>query len=195
MSTRWFFAAVAALLTLVSTSCSQSGPGFYPVHGKVTYKGQPATGAAVHFHREGETAEETTNFPIGVADEEGNFSLEVHGVGTGALPGKYKVLIRWNPQKDPDAPAPTPAPATNTAANKKARKQRPSEPVSEQRRDPKADKDRFNFRYFQLEKPLLFAEVKPETNNLPPFDLEDGPPAAAEEKKPRRAAAVTGDPG
>jgi hypothetical protein len=192
MSTRWFFAAVAAFLTLVSTSCSQSGPGFYPVHGKVTYKGQPAKGAAVHFHREGETAEEATNFPIGMVDEEGNFSLEVHGVGTGALPGKYKVLVRWNPQKDPDAPTPTPA--TGAAGKKTAKRQQPTESVAEQRRDPKSDKDRFNFRYFQLAKPLLFAEVKPETNNLTPFDLEDGPPAA-EEKKPRRATAVTEDRG
>ena len=85
----------------------------------------------------------------------------------GPLPGKYKVLIRWNPQKDPDAPAPAPSPA----ANKKVKK--PTETVAEQRRDPKSATDRLNFRYFHLDKPLLFAEVKPETNNLDPFELKD----------------------
>lgn len=171
MSTRWFLVATAALLTTVSTSCSRSGPGFYPVHGKVIYQGQPAKGAAVHFHREGETAEEAANFPIGLVDEEGNFFLEVHGVGQGALPGKYKVLIRWNPRKDPDAPAPAPAPAPSPSANKKAKK--PAESIAEQRRDPRSATDRLNFRYFHLDKPLLFAEVKPETNNLEPFELKD----------------------
>jgi hypothetical protein len=184
MKKHWFVAALAMILASAA-SCSRSGPGFYPVYGKVTYKGQPATGASVHFHREGATGEEEVNFPIGVVDEAGNYTLAVEGVGSGALPGKYKVLVRWSSVKEPTAPA---APVGG-----KKSKQRPGESIAEQRRDPKSESDRLNFRYFHLDKPLLFAEVKPETNNIPAFDLEDGP-ARAEEKKPRRTA-VTEDRG
>lgn len=169
MKTRWLLAATAACLTILCTSCSRTGPGYYPVYGKVTYQGKPAKGAAVHFHREGETGEESTNFPMGVVDEEGNFFLEVHGVGHGALPGKYKVLIRWNPEKD-EANAP-PAPSASKTSKRKVKA--PVESIAERRRDPKSDTDLFKFRYFKLDKPLLFAEVKPETNNLEPFDLKD----------------------
>jgi hypothetical protein len=183
MKKHWIYAATAMFLSSAA-SCSRSGPGCYPVYGKVTYKGQPATGAAVHFHREGETAEEATNFPMGLVDEEGNYALAVAGVGSGAPAGKYKVLVRWSTERGEEAPVST--------TRKKSKKQ-PQESTGERRRDPKSDTDRFNFRYFQMAKPLLFAEVKPETNNLPAFDLEDGP-APAEEKKPRRTA-VTEDRG
>jgi hypothetical protein len=188
MSTRCLSAATAVLLAIVATSCARSGPGYYPVHGKVIYKGKPAAGASVHFHREGATQEEDASYPMGVVDEDGNFTLAAEGAGSGALPGKYKVLVRWSPEKAQSAPAATPAPA----GTKKSRRG-PVESVAEQRRDPKSDSDRLNFRYFHLDKPLLFAEIKPETNNLPPFDLEDGP-TPAEEKKPRRST-VTEDRG
>jgi hypothetical protein len=133
------------------------------VHGKVTYTGQPATGASVHFRREGESPEEAANFPIGVVDQDGNFELKAEGLGYGALPGKYRVLLFWISEQD-----------TNPAATKTTKKgKQPPVSASELRRDPKSVTDRFKFRYFNLEKPLLHADVKPETDNLEPFDLKD----------------------
>jgi hypothetical protein len=166
-------------VTIGFSACSRSGPGFYPVYGKVTFLGKPAAGASVHFHREGETADEAVNFPMGVVDEEGSYTLEVPGVGYGARPGKYKVLVRWSTGKDGIS-------SSSSAAGSKNKKSSPrTETVAELRRDPNAEGDRLKLRYFRLDKPLLFAEVKAETNNIPPFDLEDGPPPA-EEKTIRR---------
>jgi hypothetical protein len=165
MCTHKLFLFGIAVAALLFASCFGTAPGRYPVHGKVTYNGQPAAGASVHFRREGETPEEASNFPIGVVDQEGNFELKAEGLGYGALPGKYKVLIFWSPETVLNAP-----PATTT---KKGKKATVSVSVGELRRDPAAVTDRLKFQYFNIEKPRLFAEIKPGTNNLDPFDLKD----------------------
>ncbi len=150
-------ALVVLAMAALPPGCGSAGR--YPVTGSVTYQGKPATGASVHFRREGETAEEALAFPTGVVDAEGKFSLEVPGVGPGALPGKYKVLVLWPLEKDLNAPP--------TAAKK------PGQSAAGSRRDPKSDADRLKFRYFKLDTPLLTAEVKPETNTLGAFELKD----------------------
>jgi hypothetical protein len=160
----WLLGFAAVLL--VCASCSGTAPGRYPVRGKVTYNGQPATGASVQFRREGETAEETANFPIGVVDSDGNFELKAEGLGYGALPGKYKVLILWAEEPNREASA--------TPVDGKTKKARgPAVPVGEQRRDPKNVSDRLKFRYFNLEKPLITVEIKPGSNQLDSFDLKN----------------------
>jgi hypothetical protein len=150
-----------ATVTLAISPLGCSPKDFYPVRGKVMYQGKPAAGASVHFRREGETPEQAVNFPIGIVDQDGNFTLEVAGVGSGAPTGKYKVLVRWESSKDLSTPAPP----------KNSRNPRGS--VSDVRRDPRSDSDRLKFRYFNLEKPLLFAEVKTGDNQLDPFELKD----------------------
>jgi hypothetical protein len=152
-------------VALALASCSGTAPGRHPVHGKVTYKGQPAAGASVHFRREGETPEEASNFPIGIVDQDGNFELKAEGLGYGALPGKYRVLVHWAPDAELNAPA--------GKTTRKGKRAGPAVPIGEARRDPSAVTDRLKFRYFKLDNPLLTAEVKPETNNLEPFDLKD----------------------
>ena len=111
MCTRMMWLLGFAAVLLVCASCSGTAPGRYPVRGKVTYNGQPATGASVQFRREGETAEETANFPIGVVDSDGNFELKAEGLGYGALPGKYKVLILWAEEPNREASATPTVPA------------------------------------------------------------------------------------
>lgn len=156
---------VIAMLALAPSGCGSNG--LSPVSGSVTYQGQPARGATVHFRREGETAEEAANYPIGVVDEEGKFDLQVAGVGWGARPGKYKVLVRWPPESKEDAIAPA------TSKNKKARKGVTAPSAAELRRDPRSSTDRLKFRYFNPDKPLLSAEIKPGSNTLDPFELKD----------------------
>jgi hypothetical protein len=130
------------------------------------YQGKPAKGATVHFRREGETPEQAANYPIGVVDEEGKFDLEVAGVGWGAAPGRYKVLVRWPPESKEVGAAPV-------AAKGKGKQTVSSSSAAELRRDPKSSSDRLKFRYFNPDKPLLFAEIKPGTNKLDPFELKD----------------------
>ena len=69
---------LTAGLLLACASCSKYNT--YPVSGKVTYKGFPASGAAVFFFRQG--ADSIDEPPImGVVREDGSFEL-----GKGRLP-------------------------------------------------------------------------------------------------------------
>ena len=158
-------ALVIGLLAIAPTGCSSNG--LASVSGSMTYQGKPATGASVHFHREGETAEEAANFPIGIVDEDGTFYLETAGVGYGAVPGKYNVLVRWAPDKT-DGGEPAPA----TTKNKKPRNV-VKRSAAEIRRDPTSATDRLKFRYFNREKPLIQVEIKAGSNQLDPIELKD----------------------
>ncbi len=154
---------VIAMLAMATSGCDSKG--LCPVSGSVIYQGKPAKGATVHFRREGETPQEAANYPIGMVDDEGNFDLEVAGVGRGAPPGKYKVLVRWPPEnKEVSAPVP--------AKNKRGNKG-PVPSAAELRRDPKSSTDRLNFRYFNPQKPLLSVEIVSGSNKLDPFALKD----------------------
>jgi hypothetical protein len=83
---------VTAALGLSCASCGTK-ESLYPVMGKVTYKGSPATGAAVFFHHRGSDAAEP---PImGMVREDGSFELICGSLGRGAPPGDYEVLIEW----------------------------------------------------------------------------------------------------
>jgi hypothetical protein len=157
--------ALTVLVALLPIGCGANG--LAPVTGSVMYKGQPAKGATLHFRRDGETAEESANFPIGVVDEEGKFYLEVPGVGYGAPPGKYKVLVRWAPSREESVAAP------NESGKPKKSKKSVVRSAAEIRRDPNSDTDRLGFRYFKAKEPLLFAEIKPGSNTLEPFELKD----------------------
>jgi hypothetical protein len=82
---------IPALLVLVCVSC---GNGLYPVSGTVTYKGQPAAGATVFFHRQGGDPL-SEHMIMGIVGEDGSFSLVCGDQGKGAPPGEYAVLIEW----------------------------------------------------------------------------------------------------
>ena len=188
MSKRLLLVSAAVFLTMISASCSKSAPGLYPVHGTVTYKGQPAEGAIVYFHRQGGGPGSAQGLiPTGVVDATGKFSLESGDLGYEAPAGKYAVLVQWPDDsvslaKAAEASAKTSA--AKAAENVRARRMKLDHIPS----------DRLKGRYAAADRPLLTAEVKPETNNLPSFDLQDGP-SPAEEKKGRRASKVTEDRG
>ena len=159
-------AALAILgVALALASCGRGGAPLYPVRGKLTYKGQPAAGASVHFRREGDAdGPQGPVFPIGLVDEAGEFRLEMPDGGAGAPAGAYKVLVLW-----PEAAAACAAPAKGA----KPRKPAPGTVASADRNGPKSVVDRLKYRYYHLDKPLLEAEVRPESNELPPFELKD----------------------
>jgi hypothetical protein len=100
---------MTAALLLACASCANKD-NIYPVSGKVTYQGSPASGAAVFFYRQGGDA--TTEPPImGIVQQDGSFELICGSLGRGAPPGNYDVLIEWKrvagkgrrrPQTGPD---------------------------------------------------------------------------------------------
>jgi hypothetical protein len=143
MSSRSLSLAVAAAVSVAACpGCGNSG-GLYPVTGKVLYKGEPAAGAVVYFHRQGATDPLHEQTPQGVVREDGIFAL-AGPAGEGALPGEYAVLVEWK----------------EGAGKVRGRSPGLSAP------------DRFRGRYLDASKPLLHAEVKPSTNTLPPFELK-----------------------
>ncbi len=100
-----FLSRMTVLLALICTSCKKNR--FYPVSGKVTCRGLPASGASVFFYRK---SADPASDPVilGIVREDGTFEL-VSGTRKGAPPGYYDVLVEWKKikpqgrhQRDPD---------------------------------------------------------------------------------------------
>lgn len=98
-----------AMVALACASCGNKN-NIYPVSGKVTYQGSPASGATVFFHRQGGDPM-NDHMIMGIVQEDGSFELVCGSLSKGAPPGDYDVLIEWNrgigqsksrPQHGPD---------------------------------------------------------------------------------------------
>ena len=72
-----------AMVALVAVCASCGRTTIYPVSGKVTYKGSPASGAAVFFYRQGA---DSVNEPaiMGIVQDDGSFELVCGSLGKGA---------------------------------------------------------------------------------------------------------------
>jgi hypothetical protein len=84
---------LTALLALGSVSCGNKH-NLYPVLGEVRYKGSPAAGAAVFFHRQGADSM-NEHLIMSIVQEDGSFELVCGTLGKGAPPGEYAVTIQW----------------------------------------------------------------------------------------------------
>jgi hypothetical protein len=139
-------AAFLGAVFVIGMGCDEKN-GLYPVQGTVLYKGEPASGAAVRFvhHGPSHSGEPCTE---GIVQKDGSFSLTTAQIGAGAAPGTYDVFVEWR-----DGP-----------------------PVLTKLRGRKPDNrplDRLHGQYADPKKPRLHAEVKAETNRLPPFEITD----------------------
>jgi hypothetical protein len=157
-----FFAIPLAAWAVAVSGCGGT-PGYYPVYGKVLYKGEPAVGATVYFHREGGG----DPIPMGVVEADGSFQLS-SDAGYGAPPGQYRVLIEWR------AKSPSQGVVTTVSHTREVRVgQAVARAPRKSRFSRTQPDDRLGGRYFRIEQPLLKAELKPESNTLAPFDLND----------------------
>ena len=130
-----------ALLALTCAACGNKN-NIYPVSSKVTYKGSPASGATVFFHRQGaDTMNE--QMIMGIVQEDGSFELVCGGLGKGAPPGVYDVLIEWK----------------QASGQSQGR--------------PQHGPDKLEGRYADRNHPLLHATVEAKNNELPPFELTE----------------------
>lgn len=87
-------------LGLLGWGCAD-GPGaepVYPVRGRVTFRGQPASGAFVVFHRVGAPAAATGEpvRPSAKVGADGAFALTSFDENDGAPAGAYAVTVQWN---------------------------------------------------------------------------------------------------
>jgi hypothetical protein len=155
----------AAVCCLAFAGCG-SPSGHYPVHGRVLYKGAPASGAVVYFHLEGPSATVVPmgTPPAGIADEDGNFHLTRDGIGDGCPPGKYVVLVEWRGKAEDAVEEPKPVPVKGKSKAK-------TKEFAVNKQMARQGIDRLKGRYFDSSKPLLHAEVLPQFNSLPPFEL------------------------
>ena len=106
---RKVYFCLTAVLALTCASCGNKS-NIYPVSGKVTFKGSPASGATVFFYRQGGDPM-NEHMVMGIVQEDGAFELVCGSLGKGAPPGEYDVVIEWKevsgqskgrPQRGPD---------------------------------------------------------------------------------------------
>jgi hypothetical protein len=114
----------------------------------------------VYFHRTGSPAPAVDVIPTGTVQGDGRFWL-ASGDADGAPAGTYHVLIEW---LDKPSSSKGGAVVRTAGLEKGSRKsaRAPWKPGPSRVRPP----DRLNGRYFDIERPLVKAEVKPGTNNL-----------------------------
>ncbi len=156
MITRSFVVLVVLAGAVNAPGCGNSA-GLYAVSGKVLYKGEPAKGAVVYFHREGGGGPKDQPIPYGIVEDDGSFELVSDNLGSGALPGDYAVLVEWRDEKGDGVTT------VKTSGKTKLAKR------SRMRTGP----DRLKGRYLDIQKPLLHALVKPQSNPLIAFELTD----------------------
>jgi hypothetical protein len=148
---------VAYALAAALAGCGESN-GLFPVYGKVNYKGEPAAGATVYFHRTGPGAP-GGEVASGEVQSDGSFSLATGDLGRGAAPGRYAVLVEW--RQGP--PRTHRADTVRTVGKAAAREGKPLL-ISD---------DRLKGRYLDIAHPRVVADVKAARNDLPPIELTD----------------------
>jgi hypothetical protein len=141
-------------MALPCAGCGDSA-GLSRVEGKVLYKGEPAAGARVYFHRADAQASPGP-IPSAEVGDDGRFWLSSGDLGYGAPPGTYNVLVEWR-----EGPLRT---HRVDLAGKAA--------VRGAKLELKAD-DRLRGRYLDPGHPRLHAEVASGSTTLPPFELTD----------------------
>jgi hypothetical protein len=98
-----FFLFGSVLIVTACLSGCRDPNRLYPVRGKVLYRGEPAVGAAVYFHRKDVADPLQEQILQGIVEQDGTFEL-AGANGKGALPGEYSVLIEWKQGPGIDAP-------------------------------------------------------------------------------------------
>ncbi len=161
---------VAAIVMpiLALASCAGTGEGLAPVTGKVVCDGQPAAGAILFFHRQpGEPAVPPAAagvIPSATVLDDGSFIVESAGLGLGAAPGKYNVLVQW-PELGDTPPAGAGGKTKNASVRGKA-----IVVAKHNRLDP-LPKDRLKGRYADASKPEIKAEIKPGPTDLGTLEI------------------------
>ena len=145
-----------AMASAALAGCGNSA-GLFPVSGKVVYRGEPAAGAVVYFHRQMEPGSPSESIPYGIVEDDGSFLLTSDDIGNGARPGSYIVLVEWRDGSGDRVDVPT----------------RKGKVKQVKRVRLRSGTDRLKGRYFDISKPLLHTEVKAESNRLAPFELTD----------------------
>ncbi|QVL33182.1 hypothetical protein KIH39_04490 [Telmatocola sphagniphila] len=86
-----------AILSFACISCSgdpYNGHPPQPVSGQVLINGEPAKGASIIFHHEGDWGTRSI-VPQATCDQEGKFVMSTYSQNDGAPEGEYKIALSW----------------------------------------------------------------------------------------------------
>jgi hypothetical protein len=157
-------ALVASTLAAAFSGCGESN-GLYPVYGQVKYKGEPAAGVTLFFHREGG---EPSGLPVptAVTEQDGTFVVRSGDLGAGASSGPYNILLEWRDRSPASSQVTR---ASFTPPSNDGRKT--SRATSKIRPTASLPADRLNGYYSDIEHPVMKAEIKPDRNDLAPIEL------------------------
>jgi len=90
---------VFACFLPLACGSSETGAPLYPVRGEVFFKGQPTSGAVIHFH----PVDEKDGSPaFGTVGADGSFELTTFDSNDGAEAGEYIVTINWREERKDD---------------------------------------------------------------------------------------------
>jgi len=87
--------ALAGAMTCAGSGCTNPNK-LVPVEGKVTLNGEPVAGAAVQF-----VPEAGGNPAYAETAADGTYKITTRDPGDGAAPGRYSVIILWEPPPPP----------------------------------------------------------------------------------------------
>lgn len=94
------YLATFGILAAVFSGCgsnTESGPPKYPVSGKVTYNGQPISGARVTLYRLPlNTTDPNAVHPNARVQPDGTFRVSTDGDADGATAGEYAITVKWS---------------------------------------------------------------------------------------------------
>jgi hypothetical protein len=90
-SKRCFVLTISVCSLVISLAGCGKSDSIVPVHGVLTFKGQPVTNAWIDFMPEG------GRMSSGQTDDQGRFKLTYDAKRPGAIIGKHKVILRPRP--------------------------------------------------------------------------------------------------
>jgi len=153
------------MAALVAAACCGCGgkadkTGTLKAGGRVTYKGEPVSGATVTL-----VPQARGRAAVGTTDDSGRFQLTTLSPGDGALPGTYKVTVTKT-----DQPATsTPAPPMDSEAWRKL----DTEMMKKAGKPSPPPKDLLPVKYKTADKTPLTCQVETSGKNDFQFDLTD----------------------
>jgi hypothetical protein len=89
---RFLPVTLIALISVLSSSCSNGRKPVYPVNGQVLFEGQPIPGALIVFHPKGADVG-TTEKSFAKSGPDGTFTLGTYESAEGAPAGNYLVTV------------------------------------------------------------------------------------------------------
>ena len=109
MKRKCFVTLASAFISISLSSCQDKSyveVPVYPTSGTIRVGGEPAYGAYLTLHPDGDIGITKGNKPFGRVAKDGTFQVTTYDTNDGAPAGQYRVTVIW--PEDPEARGPSP---------------------------------------------------------------------------------------